>query len=108
MELDAQALIQAAAEYAQAVAAGRYEVDTAALEREVKSAVLDLSMAYESIRAARETVEQTAAGVERQTQAYATGGRHQGGPVQRPVRPRTRPPPSCVRPSAPLPNRPTT
>ena len=73
VELDAQALIQAAAEYAQAVAAGRYEVDTAALEREVKSAVLDLSMAYESIRAARETVEQTAAGVERQTQAYATG-----------------------------------
>ena len=73
VELDASALVTAAVEYAQAVAAGQYEVDTAALERQVKSAVLDLSMAYESIRSARESVTQAASEVETQTQAYATG-----------------------------------
>ena len=71
-ELDVSALTAAAVEYARETG-GQAQTDAAALEREVKSAVLDLSMAYESIRAARETVEQTAAGVERQTQAYATG-----------------------------------
>ena len=73
VELDASALVTAAVEYAQAAAAGQYEVDTAALERQVKSAVLDLSMAYESIRSARESVTQAASEVETQTQAYATG-----------------------------------
>ena len=73
VEMDASALVTAAVEYAQAAAAGQYEVDTAALERQVKSAVLDLSMAYESIRSARESVTQAASEVETQTQAYATG-----------------------------------
>ena len=72
VELDVSALTAAAVEYARETG-GQAQTDAGALEREVKSAVLDLSMAYESIRAARETVEQTAAGVERQTQAYATG-----------------------------------
>lgn len=69
VELDVSALVSAAVQYAQAT--GRE--DTAALEREVKSAVLDLSMAYEAIRSARESVDQTAADVESQTQSYATG-----------------------------------
>ena len=73
VELDAAALYEAARTYAVAVAAGRYEVDTAALEREVRSAVLDLGMAYESIRAVREELAQAAADVETLSQAYARG-----------------------------------
>ncbi len=73
VELDVSALVTAAVEYAQAAAGGEAQTDTAALEREVKSAVLDLGMAYESVRTAREAVDQTAAGMERQAQAYATG-----------------------------------
>ena len=87
VELDASALVTAAVEYAQAVAAGQYEVDTAALERQVKSAVLDLSMAYESIRSARESVTQAASEVETQTQAYATGSGTKEALYSAPVRP---------------------
>ena len=73
VEVDAAALCEAARQYAVSVAAGRYEVDTAELERQVKSALLSLSMSYESIRSARESVEQSAAEVEEQTLAYARG-----------------------------------
>ena len=73
VELDASALYDAAETYAVAVAAGRYEVDTDALERQVRSAVLDLSMAYEDIRSAQTALEQAAQEVEDQTQAYAKG-----------------------------------
>ena len=73
VELDAAALYEAARLYAVSVAAGRYEVDTDALQRQITSAVLDLSMAYESIRSAQTEVEQAAADVEAQTQAYARG-----------------------------------
>ena len=55
VELDVSALTAAAVEYARETG-GQAQTDAGALEREVKSAVLDLSMAYESIRAARETV----------------------------------------------------
>ena len=60
MELDVAALYEAARLYAVSVAAGRYEVDTDALQRQITSAVLDLSMAYESIRSAQTEVEQAA------------------------------------------------
>ena len=73
VELDAAALYEAARLYAVSVAAGRYEVDTDALQRQITSAVLDLSMAYESIRSAQTEMEQAAADVEAQTQAYARG-----------------------------------
>ena len=62
VELDVSALVTAAVEYAQAAAGGEAQTDTAALEREVKSAVLDLGMAYESVRTAREAVDQTGSG----------------------------------------------
>ena len=73
LELDVSALCSAAVTYAESVAAGRYEVDTAALEREIKSAVLELGLAYESIRTARDTAVSAAAQVEETTQAYAKG-----------------------------------
>ena len=77
--LDASALGRAAAEYAVAVAAGRYEVDTDGLNRQVRSAVLDLGMAYEGILSAQKTLNQAAAGVSAQTQAYAKGTADRAG-----------------------------
>ena len=73
VELDAAALYEAARTYAVAVAAGRYEVDTDALRRQVTSAVLDLGMAYESLCSAQAEAERAAAQVEEQSQAYARG-----------------------------------
>lgn len=73
VELDTAALYEGARLYAVSVAAGRYEVDTDALQRQITSAVLDLGMVYESIRSAQTKVEQAAADVEAQTRAYARG-----------------------------------
>lgn len=73
VELNIDALCSESLAYALAVAAGRYEVDGQALEQELKSAVLELSMSYETIRSARVEVEQAAALVEAQTQTYARG-----------------------------------
>ena len=69
--MDVASLYSEAQSYA--AAAGQDDVDSEALERELRSAVLDLSMSYESVRAAREEVERSAAAVEEQTQAYARG-----------------------------------
>ncbi|WP_295631837.1 hypothetical protein [uncultured Intestinimonas sp.] len=71
VEMDVASLYSGAQSYA--AAAGQDDVDSEALERELRSAVLDLSMSYESVRAAREGVERSAAAVEEQTQAYARG-----------------------------------
>ena len=71
VEMDVASLYSEAQSYA--AAAGQDDVDSEALERELRSAVLDLSMSYESVRAAREEVERSAAAVEEQTQAYARG-----------------------------------
>ena len=70
--LDVEALLTSAQSYAKATAA-QMETDAAALDREIKSAVLDLNMAYESIRSARETLERANAAVEEQMQSYAMG-----------------------------------
>ena len=72
LELDADALYDAALTYAQAVA-GQGDVDGEALRREVKSAVLELGLSYESVRSARTAAEAAAAQVETATQAYAKG-----------------------------------
>ena len=71
--LDVSALYDAALTYAQDTAAGQQTVDAAALEREVKSAVLELELSYEAVRSARKTAEAAAAEVETVTQAYAKG-----------------------------------
>lgn len=73
VELNISALCSAAATYAQSVAAGRYEVDTAALERELKSDVLELGLSYESIRSARSAAQAAVAKVDTVTQEYAKG-----------------------------------
>lgn len=73
VELDTGALYNAALEYATAVAAQRYEVDTAQLELEVKTAVIDLNLAYEDIRSAQKAVEQATTALEEATAAYAKG-----------------------------------
>ena len=73
VELNVSALYDAALDYAQGVAAGQQEVDEAALEREIKSAVLELGLSYESIRSARSAAESAAAKAEEMTQAYAKG-----------------------------------
>lgn len=73
VELNVSALCSAAATYAQSVAAGRYEVDTSALERELKSDVLELGLSYESIRSARSAAQAAVAKVDTVTQQYAKG-----------------------------------
>lgn len=73
VELNISALCSAAATYTQSVAAGRYEVDTAALERELKSDVLELGLSYESIRSARSAAQAAVAKVDTVTQEYAKG-----------------------------------
>lgn len=73
VDLNVSALCSAAATYAQSVAAGRYEVDTAALERELKSDVLELGLSYESIRSARSAAQAAVTKVDTVTQEYAKG-----------------------------------
>ena len=73
VELNVSALCSAAATYTQSVAAGRYEVDTAALERELKSDVLELGLSYESIRSARSAAQAAVTKVDTVTQEYAKG-----------------------------------
>ena len=73
VEMDVSGLCSAAVTYAQSVAAGRYEVDAAALERQVKSAVLELGLSYEAVRTAREDAVDAASQVDQVTQAYARG-----------------------------------
>lgn len=72
-ELNAGELYSAALDYATAVAAQRYEVDTAQLELEVKTAVIDLNLAYEDIRSAQKAVEQGTSALDKATAAYAKG-----------------------------------
>lgn len=73
VQLNVSELCSAAASYATSVAAGRYEVDTAALERELKSDILDLGLSYEAVRSAKATLESAVAQVEEVTQEYAKG-----------------------------------
>lgn len=73
LALDADALYDAALTYAEAVAAGQSEVDSAALKREVKSAALELGLSYESVCSARTAAETAAAQVETVSLAYAKG-----------------------------------
>ncbi len=72
-ELDTQALYDAALAYAKSVAAEPRDVDAADLELKLKTQILDLSMAYEEIRAGQETLERAAGVLEKTTQAYSTG-----------------------------------
>lgn len=74
VEMDVSALYSYAQSYAATLG---QEAEGAALERELRSAVLDLGMGYETIRTARETVERTEAVVVEQTQAYAKGSAQQ-------------------------------
>lgn len=73
VELEVSALYDAALSYAQSAAAGQQEVDAAALEQEIKSTVLDLSLAYETVLSARTTAESAAAQVETAIQDYSKG-----------------------------------
>ena len=72
-DLDLSALYEAALVYAQATAGTEQEVDGAALERELKSAVLELGLSYESIRTARTAAEAAAVQVTQAEQSYARG-----------------------------------
>ena len=71
--LKAAALCDGAVKYANEVSAGRYEVDANQLNLKVKTALLDLNVAYESVTAARQAVERAAAAVESQSAAFARG-----------------------------------
>lgn len=70
VEMDVSGLYSHAQTYAASLG---QESDGEALERELRSAVLDLSMSYETVRTAREAVEKAGETVEKQTQAYAKG-----------------------------------
>ena len=72
-QLDARALYDAALEYTKELAAGRYPVDEAQLELDVKTQVLDLVSAHESIQAGRQSLERAAVAAEEAAQGYAMG-----------------------------------
>ena len=74
VEMDVSGLYSYARSYVEDLG---QEVDGAALERELRSAVLGLGMSYETVRTARESVERAEAAVEEQTQAYAKGSAQQ-------------------------------
>jgi len=71
--LDASALYNQALEYAKKVASGRYEVDTEALEAQVRASVLSLSTFYENHRTASQRLERLGESLQEQTQGYAKG-----------------------------------
>ena len=73
VKLNVSDLCSAVLEYGKKTTVAPAEVDQAALERQAKSAVLELGLAYESIRSAREAAERAAAQLERANLAYAKG-----------------------------------
>lgn len=70
---DFQAMYAQAVEYAAGIASGRYEVDTGALEVGLRSLILDMSLAFENIRAAGKSLERCAASLETAQENYGTG-----------------------------------
>ena len=72
-QLDAGALYDAALKYARELSAGRYPVDEAQLELDVKTQALDLVSAHENIQAGRQSLERAAAAAEEAAQSYAMG-----------------------------------
>lgn len=72
-DLDVEALYDAALAYAGELAAGRYPVDEAQLELDVKTQALDLISARETVRAGQQSLERAAALLEEAAQGYAMG-----------------------------------
>lgn len=72
-KLDVSDLCEKALAYAEGIAAGRREVDAGKLEVNVKKLVLDMSMAYENVRAGQKSLAQSGADLEAASQSYATG-----------------------------------
>lgn len=73
VKLNVSDLCSAVLAYAEKTTVAPEEVDAAALERQAKSAVLELGLAYESIRSARETAERAATQLDEANLAYAKG-----------------------------------
>lgn len=59
--------------YAREVSAGRYDVDAAQIELDVKTQILDLTLAYENVRTGQKSLERTETLLEEVMQAYTTG-----------------------------------
>ncbi len=72
-ELEVDELCQAAVDYAEAVAAGRYIVDDSALIAQCKTAIINLQVYDSSIRSARSALERAVENVAALTQAYGRG-----------------------------------
>ena len=71
--LDSASLSEAALSYAKRTAEDGETVDSQALDREVKSAVLELGLCYESVRSARTAAEAAVSQLDEITLAYAKG-----------------------------------
>ncbi len=72
-EIDAAALYTDAEAYTLAVAEDPSTVDTDQLALDIKRQVLDLTVAYDNVEAARHTLERTRSALEQSTQLYAKG-----------------------------------
>lgn len=73
VKLNVADLCSAVLTYAEKTTVAPEEVDPAALERQAKSAVLELGLAYESIRSARSAAERAASQLDEANLAYAKG-----------------------------------
>lgn len=71
--IDANALYDKGLAYARDVAAGRYDVDEAQFRVDIKTQVLDLTLAYENVRTGQKSLERMTALLEKLTQDYAVG-----------------------------------
>ena len=91
--LDADGLYEAALTYARQLEG---DTDADALRREIKSAVLELGLSYETLRSAREGAQRSAAQAEEAAQAYARGRRTRA-PCTAPGAPRMSPSPPSTR-----------
>lgn len=71
--LDAQVLCQAAADYAQAIAAGQYDVDIQLLDVEVKAAIIDLTVSWQELQNTQKAYDSAVSAFEQSAQDYARG-----------------------------------
>ncbi|MCD8331764.1 MAG: hypothetical protein LUB63_04435 [Oscillospiraceae bacterium] len=72
-ELEVDELCQAAVDYAEAVAAGRYTVGDSALTTQCKTELINLQVYASNVKSARSALERAVENVETLTQAYGRG-----------------------------------
>lgn len=72
-QMDADTLYNKALAYSENIAAGRYDVDASQIELDSKMLILDLTLAYENVKACQQSLERATTTLEETTRAYSKG-----------------------------------